>query len=118
MQVIKFFFHTFLLTHRLMATRRLPNGSTYRVSSSETAVRCPEDMRWLRRHLDQHRLKAYVPSVSVKDPKNRRPANEVVDWCASDGYDRVFKLWSTTQNAFVPEVRFTNNARLRSFSTE
>ena len=102
-----------------MTTRRSSNGSSYRIpSDSLQAPRCPEDMEWLNRHLNMHRLKAYVPTISVRDPKNRRPSNEVVDWCVSDGYSGAFKLWSATRNAFVTDVRLVNNVRLRSHPTE
>tara|TARA_B100000945_G_scaffold318477_1_gene323398 strand:+ start:568 stop:798 length:231 start_codon:yes stop_codon:yes gene_type:complete len=63
-------------------------------------MRCPEDMRWLHKVLITNNYKAYIPSISVKDPKNRKKANEISDWCKGEG----LKLWSDKKNQFIPNT--------------
>ena len=77
-------------------------------------LRCPEDMLWLREMLQKENLKAYNSSISVSDPKNRKSANEVIDWCKTDGFN--FKLWSISKNKFVKEVVF-EKTRIQSMPT-
>ena len=38
--------------------------------------------------------------VSTSDPKQRRAANEVKNWCEGD----AFKLWNTDESRFVPTL--------------
>ena len=75
-------------------------------------LRCSDDHRWLHDALAQRGLKAYLPSISVTDPKNRKPANEVSDWCKNEG----FKLWSTTDNKYVASLDISGR-RLQSVPT-
>ena len=75
-------------------------------------ARCSEDMAWLATALSARGIKAYLPSISVSDPKNRKPANEVTDWCAGEG----FKLWSTKEHRFVPSLD-VGNKKLSSVPT-
>ena len=52
-------------------------------------------------------IKAYIPSISENDPKSRKPANEVNDWCKGEG----FKLWSTITHASVPSLELAGYVR-------
>ena len=74
--------------------------------------RCSADHRWLQEELTSKGIKAYIPSVSVNDPKQRKPANEISDWCKGDD----FKLWSTRDHAYVPSL-VVGNRRLQSMPT-
>ena len=123
----------------LFKTRRALNGSTYRIDESQDLavralsprpkrspgglsltgveprvwqMRCTEDHVWLQSALAQRGVKAYLPTISVNDPKQRRPANELTDWCSGDG----FKLWSTTEHRYVPSLVVAGN-RLNSMPT-
>ena len=60
-------------------------------------------------------LRAYKGDVSVSDPKQRRPANEVSNWCTSD----ALKLWSVSENKYVPGLASDEAGRpaLRSLPT-
>ena len=75
-------------------------------------MRCTADHVWLQSALAQRGVKAYLPSISVNDPKQRRPANELTDWCWGDG----FKLWSTTEHRYVPSL-VVGGSRLQSMPT-
>lgn len=75
-------------------------------------MRCTEDHTWLQSVLASRNIKAYLPSVSVSDPKQRRPGNEVVDWCSGEG----FKLWSTAENRYIPTLE-AGGRRLQSVPT-
>lgn len=76
-------------------------------------LRCPADYSWLQQQLATRNLKAYKADISVHDPKQRKVANEVSDWCAGDAY----KLWSTTENRYVPFLNI-DGRRLRSVPTK
>ena len=101
-----------------MTIKRTANGSTYQVLGEPTIIRCPDDMIWLKTQLMKNGLKAYIPTISVHDPKNRKLSNEVKDWCYRDGLHYSFKLWSTETNTFVPELYFSRNERIKSCHTE
>jgi len=100
-----------------MATARLQtfrssNGSTYRVETPGQPLRCSEDAAWLQQQLAARGVKAYKPGISVNDPKQRKAANELVDWCSGES----FKLWDRTKNAYVPSLTL-GNTRLQSVPT-
>ena len=99
-------------------TLRRENGSSYRIDQTANKLRCPDDVEWLKKQLTQRSLKAYVPTISVHDPKNRKSSNEITDWCFSDGFHDVFKLWSVEQNKFISQVNLSENVRLKSAPTE
>lgn len=81
-------------------------------------MRCPKDVAWLKGVLRARHLKAYRSDVSVKDLKNRKVANEVTDWCISDGWVDRFKLWCVTEQRYVPHVCLQKNVCLRSTPSE
>ena len=60
-------------------------------------------------------LRAYKGDVSVSDPKQRRPANEVSNWCTGD----ALKLWSIADNKYVPGLAIDEPGRppLKSLPT-
>ncbi len=64
--------------------------------------------------LAQRGIKAYSPNISVSDPKQRKAANEVKDWCRGEG----LKLWSTETNSYVPSLNLDKNVRLQSVPTQ
>ena len=74
--------------------------------------RCTEDHAWLQSALAQRGVKAYLPNISVTDPKQRKPANEVTDWCEGEG----FKLWSTSEHRYVPSMQ-VGGMKLKSMPT-
>ncbi len=100
-------------------TMRTENGSSVqREVEPFVPQRCPADAQWLKDVLQANGLKAYKPSISVTDPKQRRPANEVRDYCSGDN----FKLWSVNERRYVPvlEAPATRDrppARLQSIAT-
>ena len=53
-----------------------------------------------------------MPNISVTDPKQRKPANEVTDWCEGEG----FKLWSTSEHRYVPSMQ-VGGMKLKSMPT-
>ena len=101
-----------------MTIKRTTNGSTYQITEDPTTIRCPDDMIWLKTQLIKNNLKAYIPTISIHDPKNRKPSNELKYWCHKDGLHFSFKLWSTKTNTFVPEFYLSKNEHIRSFYTE
>jgi hypothetical protein len=64
--------------------------------------------------LAKHNVKAYSPNISVNDPKQRKHANELQDWCKGEG----MKLWSTETNSYVPSLELGRNTRLQSAPTQ
>jgi len=85
-----------------MKTRKTENGSTYRVPvpSEDIGTGCADDMKWLQGVLMSRGLKAYRADISVRDPKQRRPSNEVTDWCKG----APLKLWNTNTREYMPSV--------------
>merc|ERR1711939_810108 len=84
-----------------LKTQKSENGSSFRIElSPATLPRCSSDTMWLHEQLADRGIKAYKPTVSVNDPKQRKPANEMVDWCQGDG----LKLWSTTEHRYVESL--------------
>lgn len=93
---------------------RTSNGSVIRVEDQpEQPLRCPADMSWLKQQLATHSLKAYKASVSVHDPKSRKLANEVADWCKGD----ELKLWSSIDHGYVESLTVGKSQKLRSAPT-
>ena len=94
-------------------TFRTNNGSSVRIQTVPAQpMRCSEDMAWLANALASKGIKAYNPSISVNDPKNRRPANEISDWCKGEG----FKLWDTQSHKYLPNLSL-GGRRLSSVPT-
>merc|ERR1719473_349284 len=84
-----------------MQTFRTANGSSVRVEIEPAqTLRCADSAHWLREALAARGAKAYLPSISVHDPKQRKAANEVVDWCSGE----EMKLWSTAEHRFIPSL--------------
>ena len=75
--------------------------------------RCSADHAWLQEQLAARGIKAYLPTISVTDPKQRKPANEVVDWCAGEG----IKMWSVAESRYVPSISL-GGKRLQSVPTQ
>lgn len=94
------------------------NGSSYRLEYERSSIRCPRDMEWLSEQLKLHNLKAYSPDISVTDPKNRKSANELKDWCRYDGLYSVCKLWSVSTKQFVPKVNLLGGKSIQSRPTQ
>ena len=82
------------------------------VSHLVAQQRCSEDHAKLAEMLAARDVKAYLPNVSVNDPKQRKPANEVSDWCAGEG----MKLWSTKDHRPLASLSM-NGRRLVSIPT-
>ena len=76
-----------------MKTMRTGTGVSYRVvdeSNAEPRAACSASSQWLAGWLQATNTKAYTANVNLMDPKQRRPANEVADWCQGE----ELKLWS------------------------
>jgi hypothetical protein len=66
-----------------LKTFKTDNGSSIRIETAPAQqLRCPDEHMWFKAFLQSRHLKAYNPDVSVNDPKNRKAANEIDDWCA------------------------------------
>lgn len=78
-----------------MKTMRTTTGVSYRVEVERTDATemCPESSQWLAGHLASTGYKAYLMSANLRDPKERRPGNELYNWCAGD----PFQLWSPSE---------------------
>jgi hypothetical protein len=95
-------------------TLRRMNASTYRVPARFTPPDCPADMAWLAGVLAENGLRAYNGAIALNDPKQRRPVNELSNWCQGDG----FQLWDRERSAYVPALetrRGRQAVRLESF---
>jgi len=71
-------------------------------------------MAWLSAVLAENGLRAYHGAVALNDPKQRRPINELWNWCQGDG----LQLWDRARNAYIPALetrRGRQVVRLESF---
>jgi len=93
-----------------LKTFRTNNGSVMQAEVAPAQpLRCPEDHRWLQGVLASHNFKAFSPQTSVTDPKQRRSANELHDYCAGDH----MKLWSATDRGPVESLQAYDGVRPR-----
>ncbi|KAL1522024.1 hypothetical protein AB1Y20_021669 [Prymnesium parvum] len=79
-------------------TLRRKNSSAHRVPIASDPPQCPSETVWLKQTLQAHGLRAYQAHIAVNDPKQRRKANEISDWCQLD----PMKLWSEKTKQYVP----------------
>jgi len=84
-----------VVLNALYVPRQLPR------KASASQQRCPADCQWLLARLQEHDVRAYKPTISVNDPKQRRAVNEVTDWCSGE----ALKLWHVRSRRCVPGVR-------------